>query len=242
MPPFPGPVRQIGYVVEDFDRWVTSWLAAGVGPFYVMRGLTQRALYRGRPCQVTLSLGLANTGDMQVEVIQQEDSAPSVYSEFLASGREGFHQLAWWVNDFDSAVRSAEAAGWPVVWSGGQAEGVRYAYVEPSGGRRRSTRSWNSPTSRRPSTSSFGTPPRAGTAPTRSVPSDDGRGHRLRRRHQPQSHHLHRRAHAAQSSEFGPEPADLVILRGDRLARGAESAFTIGELDFGPLAALLRLA
>ena len=40
MPPFPGPVRQIGYVVEDFDRWVASWLAAGVGPFYVMRGLT----------------------------------------------------------------------------------------------------------------------------------------------------------------------------------------------------------
>ncbi|HME49157.1 VOC family protein [Mycobacterium sp.] len=134
MPPFPGPVRQIGYVVEDFDRWVASWLAAGVGPFYVMRGLTQRVLYRGRPCRVTLSLGLANTGDMQVEVIQQEDSAPSVYSEFLASGREGFHQLAWWGTDFDSALRNAEAAGWPVVWLGGQAEGVRYAYVEPSGG------------------------------------------------------------------------------------------------------------
>ncbi len=133
MSPFPGPVRQIGYVVKDFDRSVASWLAAGVGPWYVMRGLTQRVLYRGQPCRVTLSLGLANSGDMQVEVISQEDAAPSIYREFLASGREGFHQLAWWVTDFDSAVRNAEAAGWPVVWSGGQA-GVRYAYVEPSGG------------------------------------------------------------------------------------------------------------
>jgi hypothetical protein len=31
-------------------------------------------------------------------------------------------------------------------------------------------------------------------------------------------------------------------LRGDRLACGAESAFAIGELDFGGSAALLRLA
>lgn len=134
MQPFSGPVRQIGYVVRDFDRALASGLEVGVGPWYVMRGLTQRVLYRGEPCRVTLSLGLANTGDMQVEVIAQEDATSSIYTEFLASGREGFHQFSWWVSDFDSAVGTAEAAGWPVVWSGGEAEGVRYAYVEPSGG------------------------------------------------------------------------------------------------------------
>jgi hypothetical protein len=47
---------------------------------------------------------------------------------------------------------------------------------------------------------------------------------------------------AAQPSDFGREPADSVILCGDRLACGAESAFAIGELDFGGLAAPLRLA
>ena len=46
----------------------------------------------------------------------------------------------------------------------------------------------------------------------------------------------------SQSSDFGHEPADSAILCGDRLACGAESAFAIGELDFGGLAALLRLA
>ncbi|MCW2654612.1 MAG: hypothetical protein JWR32_5588 [Mycobacterium sp.] len=134
MPTLPGPVRQIGYVVKDFDRAVASWLAAGIGPWYVLRGLTQQGLYRGDPCEVTLSLGMSNIGDMQVEVIQQEDATPSIYNEFLGSGREGFHQLAWWVSDFDSAVRNAEAAGWPVVWSGGREGQVRYAYVEPSAG------------------------------------------------------------------------------------------------------------
>ena len=45
----------------------------------------------------------------------------------------------------------------------------------------------------------------------------------------------------SQSSDFGHEPADSAILCGDRLACGAESAFAIGELDFGGLAALFSL-
>jgi hypothetical protein len=132
--PLPGRVRQIGYVVRDFDAALASWLAAGVGPWYVLRGVKFRAHYRGEPCEVTLTIGLANSGDLQVEVIGQEDATPSIYTEFLAGGREGFHQLAWWATDFDSALRDAEAAGWPVVWVGGEEVGVRFAYVEPPPG------------------------------------------------------------------------------------------------------------
>jgi hypothetical protein len=46
----------------------------------------------------------------------------------------------------------------------------------------------------------------------------------------------------SQTSDFGCKPADSAILFGDRLACGAESAFAIGQPDFGGLAALLRLA
>ncbi len=132
--PFPGPVRQFGYVVADFDDALSGWLAAGVGPWYVLRGLSQRGLYRGEPCQVTLSIGMTNIGDLQIEVIQQEDDTPSVYTEFLASGRHGFHQLAWWVDDFEAALHAAQERGWPVVWSGGGDVGVRFAYLEPDVG------------------------------------------------------------------------------------------------------------
>lgn len=130
----PGPVRQIGYVVEDFDAALASWLAAGVGPWFVLHGVRMRASYRGEPCEVTLTIGLANSGDLQVEVIRQEDATSSIYTEFLASGRQGFHQLAWWARDFDVAVRDAQAAGWPIVWAGGEELGVRFAYVEPPAG------------------------------------------------------------------------------------------------------------
>ena len=67
-------------------------------------------------------------------MIHQEDQTPSIYTEFLASGRDGFHQFAWWAEDFDSALQDAQSAGWPVVWSGGQDEGTRFAYFEPGAG------------------------------------------------------------------------------------------------------------
>lgn len=132
--PLPGPIRQIGFVVADLDETLQSWLALGVGPWYVLRGQQQRALYRGEPCEVRLTIAFANSGDMQVEVIAQENDTPSIYTEFLSGGRGGFHQFAYWVDDFDAAVASAQGAGWPVVWSGGADEGTRYAYVEPSAG------------------------------------------------------------------------------------------------------------
>jgi hypothetical protein len=131
MTPLPGPVRQIGYVVRDLDGALAGWMALGVGPRFVMHGLPQRVTYRGEPCEIILSLALANSGDMQIEVIQQEGDAPSVFTEFLSSGREGFHQLAYWTDDFAVTMETVEEAGWPTVWLGGDDLGVRFAYVEP---------------------------------------------------------------------------------------------------------------
>jgi catechol 2,3-dioxygenase-like lactoylglutathione lyase family enzyme len=133
MTPLPGPIRQIGYVVTDLDKALAGWVELGVGPWFVMRGLPQRVTYRGEPCEITLSLALANSGDLQVEVIQQEDDTPSIFTEFLSSGREGFHQLAYWTDDFEATMQAVEDAGWPIVWSGGEDVGTRFAYAEPPG-------------------------------------------------------------------------------------------------------------
>jgi hypothetical protein len=130
---FPGPIRQIGYVVTDLDSALRSWIDLGVGPWFVVRDLPMRALYRGEPCEMTMSLAMANSGEMQVELIHQEDDTPSIFTEFLESNRPGFHQLAYWTTDFDATMKTVADAGWPVVWSGGEGFGVRFAYVEPPG-------------------------------------------------------------------------------------------------------------
>ena len=130
----PGPIRQLGYVVRDLDAAIASWLAMGIGPWFVMRGLTQHVRYRGQPCSVTLSLAWANSGDMQLELIHQTNDTPSTYTEFLANHGEGFNQLCWWTDDFEATMAAIRAAGWPVVWEGGEDQGQRYAYGEPPAG------------------------------------------------------------------------------------------------------------
>jgi hypothetical protein len=128
-----GPIRQIGYVVTDLDQALASWLELGVGPWFVVRDLPMRALYRGEACATTLSLAMANSGEMQVELIHQEDDTPSIFTEFLDANGPGLHQLAYWTEDFDTTMQAVADAGWPVVWSGGEGFGVRFAYVEPPG-------------------------------------------------------------------------------------------------------------
>jgi hypothetical protein len=127
----PGPIRQIGYVVTDIDEALASWVQLGVGPWLVIRGLPMSVNYRGEPCETTLSLALSNSGKMQIELIYQHDDTPSIFTEFLADGGAGFHQLAYWTQDFDATMKAVNGADWPVVWSGGEDVGTRFAYVEP---------------------------------------------------------------------------------------------------------------
>jgi hypothetical protein len=133
-PVLPGVIRQIGYIVQDFDKALDNWIELGVGPFYVLRGIEQTGIYRGEPCTVTLTLALANSGDLQVEIIHQDNDASSIYSEFTSAGGDGFHQLAYWAQDYEAALAAGQAAGWPVVWSGGEPGTARYAYFEPPPG------------------------------------------------------------------------------------------------------------
>lgn len=129
----PGAVRQFGYVVRDLDQAIADWLRLGVGPWFLLRGQSMSGHYRGSPCTVSLSLAFANSGDLRIELIQQEDDTPSIYAELLASG-DGVHQMAWWATDFSTALQSAQALGWPVVWSNSEGQGTRFAYLEaPSG-------------------------------------------------------------------------------------------------------------
>jgi hypothetical protein len=132
--PLPGPIRQNGYVVRTLDRAIDSWLEVGVGPWLVLPHLTQTgSVYRGDPTEPVVSIAFANSGALQVELIVQEDDSPSIYREFLDSGREGFHHLAWWAEDFEGVARAAEHAAWPVVHAGNAGGMAQFAYYDPGG-------------------------------------------------------------------------------------------------------------
>jgi hypothetical protein len=130
----PGPIRQNGYVVRDLGGAIDAWLDTGVGPWLLLPHLTQAgSVYRGRPTEPVVSIAFANSGDLQVELIEQEDDSPSIYREFLDAGREGFHHLAWWAEDFDAVARAAQGAGWSVVHAGNAGGMAQFAYYDQGG-------------------------------------------------------------------------------------------------------------
>jgi hypothetical protein len=128
-----GSVRQNGYVVRDIHATMKHWITiAGVGPwFYVDRVETEYFRHRGAPASVEMSVALANSGELQIELIQQRNDAPSLYQEFLNSGREGFQHIAYWTTDFPALYDRALAAGLTVGHEGqiGGPQG-RFAYFD----------------------------------------------------------------------------------------------------------------
>jgi hypothetical protein len=105
-----------------------------VGPWLLLPHLTQTgSIYRGEPAEPVVSIAFANSGDMQLELIEQEDDSPSIYREFLDAGREGFHHLAWWADDFGTVSRAAQDAGWPIVHAGNAGGMAQFAYYDAGG-------------------------------------------------------------------------------------------------------------
>ena len=105
-----GRVCQNGYVVRDIEAAMTHWTdVLGVGPFYYIERVKMDWFrYRGEPSDAEVSIALANTGDLQIELIQQRNDAPSMYRDFLRSGREGLQHMSYWTRnyqaDFDQFV------------------------------------------------------------------------------------------------------------------------------------------
>lgn len=97
-----GGVRQVGYVVRDIEKAMKHWSEVlGVGPwFYKEEVGTTEFRYRGQVSQPPrLSIALANSGDLQIELIQQRDDAPSLYLDSLGKSGECAQHVAFWTLD-----------------------------------------------------------------------------------------------------------------------------------------------
>lgn len=131
-----GEIRQNGYVVRDIEAAMQHWVEVlGVGPwFYVEAVPIEDFRYRGEPSDPRVSIALANSGPLQLELIQQRNDAPSMYRDFLRAGREGLQHVAYWTTEFDAGLARVEQRGIRVGQSGqiGGTDG-RFVYFETEG-------------------------------------------------------------------------------------------------------------
>jgi hypothetical protein len=128
-----GDIRQNGYVVRDIEAAMKHWTEVlGIGPFFYFENApVQNFCYRGEPSALFASIALANSGPLQVELIQQRNDAPSMYWDFLAAGNEGLQHIAYWTESFDQELDRLLAAGYRVGQSGesGGPDG-RFVYLD----------------------------------------------------------------------------------------------------------------
>ncbi len=128
-----GPIRQNGYVVRDIRAAIIHWVDVhGVGPwFFVEKVQTDWFRYHGADSPLDMTVALANSGDLQIELIQQNNDAPSLYRDFLEAGHEGLQHVAYWSTDYQAMLGRALAAGYRVGHEGqiGGEQG-RFCYFE----------------------------------------------------------------------------------------------------------------
>jgi hypothetical protein len=128
---FPGRIRQFGFIIPDLEEGMRQWVDLGVAPWLVVRELKMEGCwYRGKPSSPVISIAFSNSGDMQIELIQQHDDTPSIYQEFVTATGGGFNQIAYWVEDVDAVRTAAVAEGWSEVWRNEGGSQVQFSYLE----------------------------------------------------------------------------------------------------------------
>ncbi len=125
-----GPIAQNGYVVPDLERAVEYWSGTlGIGPWFELdTSVFADMSYQGQATHMRVRIALANSGDLQIELIQPLDEEPSPYRDFLreSGGRGGLQHVSSWptTDVFDRLVSER-----PVLFSG-RGGGTRFAYFD----------------------------------------------------------------------------------------------------------------
>ncbi|MBN3782371.1 VOC family protein [Burkholderia sp. Ac-20345] len=128
--PVLGPIDQIGYVVADLDRSIARWRERhGVGPWTIFRNVRLDGHHLGEPATVTMDVGLAYRGDLQIELIHVTNDASSPYRDVHGQPLVGLHHVAWVVDDLDAALAQLTARGLRVVFDA-RNPATRVAYLD----------------------------------------------------------------------------------------------------------------
>jgi Glyoxalase/Bleomycin resistance protein/Dioxygenase superfamily len=112
---------QWGIVVPDIAAAMRKWGALlGIGPFMHIEEIApheHQASYHGQPTDVRITVAFSYFGATQIELIQQLNTAPSPYVDFLAQGNSGIQHIGLWSHDFEASYSLLTAQGWHPVYT-----------------------------------------------------------------------------------------------------------------------------
>jgi hypothetical protein len=126
-----GPVMQLGFVVPDLEQALEHWTrTVGVGPFFVLSHIQfAEVRYRGLPTDADISVAVAQWGEVQVELIQQFNDSPSIYSHFAGRAQGGLQHVGVMTRSVQDDLERLRPLGIEAVQQGHTANGIRFAYI-----------------------------------------------------------------------------------------------------------------
>ena len=77
------PIFQHAWFVDDLEKTCLNWhKAVGAGPFFITENhVTETQTYRGESFLTPLNYAFGYHGETQVQFIQQDEEAPSIYRD-----------------------------------------------------------------------------------------------------------------------------------------------------------------
>lgn len=125
-------IIQMAYLVPDIRAAMRVWVdKLKVGPWFLLDHFTGNdPKYRGRDSTADVSLAMSFAGHMNIELIQPNNDAPSVYREWIERRGYGFHHWGRAAANFDRDVEQYQAAGHDLAFIAGVPSGGRVAYMD----------------------------------------------------------------------------------------------------------------
>ncbi len=131
-----GTAFQQAYVVRDLEPLMRRFIDTfNVGPFIHIQGSPPLDFfYRGQRTAPKFTVAYTYIGEVQVEIIQPLNDAPSPYRDFLASrSKGGIQHMGFWPDDVPAAHRHLEAQGLKRCFEIKMASGDVVYYDPPDG-------------------------------------------------------------------------------------------------------------
>ncbi|MCY1673053.1 VOC family protein [Novosphingobium sp. SL115] len=128
-----GPhLMQAAFIVDDVEAAAQAWIATtGIGPFFMVPHIQlAEATYRGALSEgIDFSVALAQSGGVQIELIQQHCDRPSAYRDTIAKGEQGFHHFCIYTDAYDATRQRYVDQGFAVAIDG-KFGAMRFCYID----------------------------------------------------------------------------------------------------------------
>lgn len=128
-----GALLQVAYVVADLHKAIAFYQKVlGAGPFFVIdHGKSPSRMFRGQSFPAETSVGMAFAGNVNIELMQVHDDAPSVLREGIERWGYGFHHFGVPYDDVEAELPRYLAEGYVEVTRNRVPTGGEVVFLDP---------------------------------------------------------------------------------------------------------------